>query len=319
MKWQATAPSNIALIKYMGKFSCSGNQAYNPSLSYTLSDLTTSVELELIDNPQDIWQPLTGQNFIFSPGEQQRYLNHLNFVKKQLNFSGSFLVRSANNFPMGCGLASSASSFAALTLCAVKAISVLDKNINLSIEKIAELSRYGSGSSCRSFFSPWALWEEEKICVINLPYTDLLHHVVLVSNEKKIVNSSSAHKNVLTSLLFQERPLRAKIRLQELIKSLDEKNWHQAYVIVWQEFWDMHLLFETCATPFSYMLPSTLAVLNYLRNYWKIYNDGPLVTMDAGTNIHLLFRSDQKKMLEAIASDIKEDILNKYSNSCNNL
>ena len=44
-KWVASAPSNIALIKYMGKTDEQDNRPTNRSLSYTLNHLRTTVEL----------------------------------------------------------------------------------------------------------------------------------------------------------------------------------------------------------------------------------------------------------------------------------
>ena len=46
MRWYASAPSNIALIKYMGKTDYNGNKPTNSSLSYTLTHLNTHVEIE---------------------------------------------------------------------------------------------------------------------------------------------------------------------------------------------------------------------------------------------------------------------------------
>lgn len=46
MQWFAQAPANIALIKYMGKKDDKNNSPDNPSLSYTLNNLLTSVLLE---------------------------------------------------------------------------------------------------------------------------------------------------------------------------------------------------------------------------------------------------------------------------------
>ena len=37
-----------------------------------------------------------------------------------------------------------------------------------------------------------------------------------------------------------------------------------------------------------------------LENFWHKNKDGPIITMDAGPNIHLLFRQDQKKMCDEI-------------------
>lgn len=46
MHWFAQAPANIALIKYMGKKDENSNLPDNSSLSYTLSNLLSSVKLE---------------------------------------------------------------------------------------------------------------------------------------------------------------------------------------------------------------------------------------------------------------------------------
>ncbi len=46
MQWFAQAPANIALIKYMGKKDNEKNIPDNPSLSYTLNNLLSSVVLE---------------------------------------------------------------------------------------------------------------------------------------------------------------------------------------------------------------------------------------------------------------------------------
>ena len=59
---EASAPSNIALIKYMGKTSESGNWPTNASLSYTLEHLRSFVVLEPEGGEQDQWKPLAGRN-----------------------------------------------------------------------------------------------------------------------------------------------------------------------------------------------------------------------------------------------------------------
>jgi diphosphomevalonate decarboxylase len=58
MKVEASAPSNIALIKYMGKTLATGNIPTNASLSYTLEHLRSFVTLESAG--ADSWQPLAG-------------------------------------------------------------------------------------------------------------------------------------------------------------------------------------------------------------------------------------------------------------------
>ncbi|MEE9452351.1 MAG: diphosphomevalonate decarboxylase, partial [Gammaproteobacteria bacterium] len=157
MKWQASAPSNIALIKYMGKADTQSNTAINDSLSFTLNHLYTRVELEITDNKKDQWQALEGTDLypiVLNSQSQARFLQHLNFLKQHFNFNQNFMVRSGNNFPVSAGLASSASSFAALTQCATQAICELQQRETLPPATLAQLSQQGSGSSCRSFFSP---------------------------------------------------------------------------------------------------------------------------------------------------------------------
>lgn len=311
MKWQAEAPTNIALIKYMGKKDATSNIPLNASLSYTLDNLRSFVELEQTINSADSWEPLQDPRATFIPElntiEQQRFLRHLALLKKQFNYTGNFIVRSANNFPAGCGLASSAASFAALTLCAVQALTALSHAEPMDRTAMAELSRQGSGSSCRSFFSPWVLWRDAKVAKVNLPYQDLLHHVAVVSHQKKLVNSSEAHRRVQTSALFNGRVERAEQRLIELSHSLAHQEWRAAYLTVWQEFWDMHALFQTAKQPFGYLQPASLTVLDYLSEYWENNGDGPLITLDAGPNVHMLFRADQAAMANEIKNTLAKN------------
>ena len=174
MSWFAQAPANIALIKYMGKKDRQKNIPDNPSLSYTLNNLLTDVELERNTGSCDVWEPLE-PNFVLSTAAQERFLRHLTHLKAYFNYQGHFTVRSRNNFPHSSGLASSASSFAALTKCAVSALSDITQTPPPSVEMQANFSREGSGSSCRSFFSPWAIWDEETVTPIELPYMSLIH------------------------------------------------------------------------------------------------------------------------------------------------
>lgn len=302
MHWQASAPANIALIKYMGKKDSSSNLPDNSSLSYTLNNLLTTVRLELIQGTQDVWQPLD-KGFNLSSAGQQRYLAHLQRMKDYFNYQGAFLLQSGNNFPHGSGLASSASSFAALTRCAASALSDLTDTDLPSVNKQAQWSRQGSGSSCRSFYSPWVLWEEDEITPITLPYETLIHQVVIIDGKEKKVSSSEAHQRVKSSDFYIDRAHRAETRLQALLEVLEAKNWSSAYEICWHEFQDMHHLFSTCELPFSYMTERSIDLLNVLQQVWDHQGDGPIVTMDAGPNIHLLYRPDQLERAEQFEQD----------------
>jgi diphosphomevalonate decarboxylase len=309
MYWLAHAPANIALIKYMGKKDELLNIPDNSSLSYTLNDLRSTVRLEKLSSKKDIWEPLVIpggiSELVLSIEGQKKFLDHLARIKAYFNYEGGFLIQSCNNFPHSSGMASSASSFAALTRCATIALSEITQKPLPSVEEQAQLSRLGSGSSCRSFFSPWALWSEKEVKAVDLPYQELIYQGVVISNKKKEVSSSEAHNRVKSSPFYETRSQTAEENLRVLLNALISKDWNTAYHICWREFHDMHRLFSTCEQPFTYMTENSVALLHDLEQFWDKKGDGPIVTMDAGPNIHLLYRPDQ----EDIARQIKRDYL----------
>ena len=310
---EASAPSNIALIKYMGKADTKLNKPTNSSLSFCLDKLRTFIRIKA--NPEltaDTWAPLRRPDLLpieLSEKGLEKFLAHFQFLKKEFKLGGFFEIESANNFPSDCGLASSASSYAALTQVvhdwAKKNASA--PKMDYRPKELAKLSQKGSGSSCRSFFSPWALWHADGAESMQLPYQNLKHQVLLCDVSIKKVTSSEAHVRVTTSDLFIGRPERAETRLHKLSGALRSENWKHAFELCWNEFWDMHALFHTAVPAFMYMNESTMKSLLMLHKNWIEKGDGPLVTMDAGSNIHLLFRADQAALYaESIAHFRKE-------------
>ncbi|MDR0677750.1 MAG: hypothetical protein LBF57_03725 [Holosporaceae bacterium] len=294
-KWICRAPSNIALIKYMGKLR--GNIPCNSSLSYTLDRLATEVALE----------PCSKYNRFITELDKsaaKRFLKHLKNIKKHFGYKGFFQIESSNNFPKSAGIASSASSFAALTKCAVTAICEINSLPSLSLEEMSRLSRKGSGSSCRSFFSPWSLWKKYEAKEISLKIGSLDHDLALVNSCAKTVSSNQAHRLVKSSLLFKGRAQRAEKRLQNLIDCFNTDRWSSAYQICHEEFWDMHVLFETSSPCFGYIHPETIMILEEVRKFWRKNNDGPIVTIDAGPNVHFLWRKNQKELRKQLKEDI---------------
>ena len=284
----------------MGK--TEGNFPTNPSLSYTLEHLVSGVELEPVD-AEDSWESLSGEEWMalsMSKKEQERFLSFFKKLKHIFNLEGQFKVRSGNNFPKSSGAASSASSFSALTQAVYHF--ALEKGCTkpLSTEELALISRQGSGSSCRSFFAPWCLWDEDKVQSVFFPYEKLHHDLILCGQGEKKVSSSEAHQRVRTSPYFEGRASRARDRLKTLTAGMKEKNWVSMKQVVQKEFEDMHNLFETARPFFSYHTEKSRKVLKILDQFWKEKQDGPLITMDAGPHIHLLYRLDQMHLKQQI-------------------
>ena len=311
----ARAPSNIALIKYMGKVDSFRNVPTNASLSLTLNDLCTFAQLIPQDKnfefesimPEGVPENLKDRAHVpdLDVKGSERILNHVTRVIEACEklyphydlpyqkLEGGRL-RTANTFPAQTGIASSASSFAAVTL-AVAAASCTDRekfNAQYALsefkQSLAQISRQGSGSSCRSFEGPYVMWEQEEARRVTAGMPVMTDLVCIVSRGAKKVGSSEAHTRVRTSALWKERVERVTERLGELSHALKEGLIPKVSDLVWAEAWEMHSLFHTAEPPFSYFQPRTMELLQWLDHEAK---PRPIVTLDAGPNVHILVPS----------------------------
>ena len=89
------------------------------------------------------------------------------------------------------------------------------------------------------------------------------------------------------------------------MSALKNQKWKETYQVVWEEFEDMQRLFETSQPGFSYRNDRVKKTLKVLDQFWKDYKDGPLVTMDAGACIHLLYRCDQQHIRRQIQNQLR--------------
>ena len=304
----ATAPSNIALIKYMGKSCDKENIADNISLSFTLKDKLAKVELSVADNWS--WSSLGDSRMMLSLNdvEKKKYIDFAKKVSGQLGIKSCFLIKSGCDFPVSCGIASSAASFAALTACLVNAASYLVKDFEIDFNFMVSISKHGSGSSVRSFLNNWVVWDGS-IKNIESNFKNCRHKEVTVCSAKKEISSSNAHKLVKTSLLYENRNKRALHRFNVIQDALIKKDWQSIFKYSWQEFWDMHSLFHTADPFFSYIKPDTMYVLDQVQLFWQKNKDGPVVTLDAGSNIHFIYRNDQDIMINNFLDNFRDKYL----------
>jgi len=318
------APSNIALIKYMGKIDGSANLPENASLSMTLDRLATWVEIEAIPmGSERAGKPSVVTLLPEAPrarggglrvpdlneagcGKVIRHVERARAAMREIfpcfglaaEIEGRDLVlRSGNSFPEASGIASSASSFAAITLATAYACArephAFERAFESRIElrrALARVSRQGSGSSCRSFEGPFVLWEGESACGVPSGLPALRHFVVLVSENAKEVSSSEAHARVKTSPLWQGRRQRAELRLEKMRGALAQGDLPSIARHAWCEAWEMHSLFHTSEDPFSYWKPATMDVLHWLAPFVRAAENPPIVTLDAGPNVHVIVR-----------------------------
>ena len=121
----------------------------------------------------------------------------------------------------------------------------------------------------------------------------------MTDNRKKPVSSSVAHEKILHSPLFKGRVKRAEKRMDDLWFALSAQDWKACFKVTWEEFQDLHQLYESVGI--MYQNDKSRAILQKLKAFWKKYEDGPLVTMDAGSAVHLLYRLDQKQLADHVS------------------
>jgi diphosphomevalonate decarboxylase len=315
----ARAPTNIALVKYMGKVDAHLNLATNPSLSMTLDQLSSIAEISPIEGdseprirwvkepPSDLpaldgleWKTpeLKGAGLEkvekFLARAEAELRPRMEAEELDFELEGSFELRTSNSFPAGTGIASSAASFAAMTL-AISAMGVKDREAFQAklltggrfVESLSQVARMGSGSACRSMMGPWIGWAGTQVEALPSQFEDWSLIVLLLSTEEKSVGSSEAHRRVMEADGWSNRVDRASRRFLEVRQALAMGDRSHLAQTAWQEFWDMHSLFHTSYPPFTYWRGETLEMLKVLSK-WIEEDKPPVVTMDAGPNIHLM-------------------------------
>lgn len=145
MQASAVAHPNVALIKYWGKHAdASGNLPAAGSLSLTLGRLSTRTRVRL---DSELAQDALKLNGCESRRDLPRLRDCLAPLRRRAGNNCPVAVDSANDFPTGAGLASSASGMAALALAAANALGVAEDG-----ELVGRAAMAGSGSAPRSLF-----------------------------------------------------------------------------------------------------------------------------------------------------------------------
>lgn len=314
------APTNIALLKYWGK-QCEAKQwPANNSLSMTLSEWKTKCRISVLKGEG-------GHEFYFndrllqaSDGFAKKAYSHIDLLTKKLSLTKRFKVCSENTFPTGCGVASSASSMAALTLGILLAGLDLDHLDDLvdagwDLNKIADLARLGSGSACRSLLGGFVLWEAgnkaENQCVSQLydetwwPLEDTL---IVFSDKPKSVSSSQAHKNAWSSPFFAPRVAGCPERQLLMSEGIRKKDFSLLGPALESEALEMHAVMMTANPATNYLSKDSMEFLASFRRFRQEKDAQLWFTIDAGPNIHILGEPKEQEKLASYLKTIDSDI-----------
>src|SRR5210317_2356019 len=149
------SPSNIALVKYWGKYPV--QLPANPSISFTLSAAATTTTLK--------YKKGTGKVTVFLEGKEApsflpKIHTFLDRTQTLFPFTDQydFEIHTSNSFPHSSGIASSASGMSALALCLMSIKKELGLTISDFFHEASEAARLGSGSGSRSVYGPLAAW-----------------------------------------------------------------------------------------------------------------------------------------------------------------
>jgi len=304
------APSNIALIKYWGTRDLNRTLPFNPSFSMTLRHCTTRTTVAGIEDAvtdEVLVQGLEGGLQAAPEAFAQGVVSHLDKLRSWAEVAHRFRVATENSFPMGAGLASSASGFAALALAVVESL-----GREISPETASRLARHsGSGSAARSVMGGYVEWpadgSEDGSATQVFPAThwDLRDVVAILDTSEKRVSSRAGHKLAETSPYFAHRLEQLPRRLREVRQAVADRDFSRLAPMVEEEAIDLHLIAMSSKPPIFYWRPGSLAVLALAR---ELRENGVEVcsTMDAGANVHLICTSAAEERVVAALEELPE-------------
>jgi diphosphomevalonate decarboxylase len=305
---QAEAPSNIAFLKYWGKSNSELQWPAGDSLSMTLKNAKTITKLS--DASEDI---------IYFNGQitqDVKISSALAFLRKEIGFNNPLRIETSNTFPSSCGIASSASGMAALTIAFIAKATQTNSLEELEVQGysrtlLSHLARRCSGSAGRSLYGGYVEWLKGSdplsqeinplFCEKPWPLHDL---ILIVSQDKKSVSSSKAHQSAFTSPLFSTRLAGLPERLQAIKEAITKQNMEQLGPLLETEALEMHAIIMTAALPVEYLLPETTELLKWIREQRVKGRFRAWFTIDAGPNIHLICEaSEVSKVYGALQQD----------------
>ena len=312
-KVEWNSPSNIAIVKYWGKF---GEQLpRNPSISFTLNSATTTTKVSWESQHNTKLDKDKGLilEFYFE-GErnlsfEKRILKYFSSLREIFPFISQlkFKIESTNTFPHSSGIASSASAMSAISLCLCSIENKLFNTLNdqeAFFRKASYVARLGSGSACRSVYPKAALWGElselpksSNLYAISLldevhpVFVDFHDDILIINSKEKKVSSSVGHSLMDHNYYAKARFNQANSHVLELLEVLRLGDIEKFGALLEQEALTLHALMMTSNPPYLLFQENTLKGIELIwdfRNRTKL----PLYfTLDAGPNLHLLYPS----------------------------
>ena len=297
-KITAISCANIAFIKYWGRRDHALRLPLNSSISMNLDSATTTTTV--------LFDPALPADQVVVEGAEnadqtaRRVSEHLDRIRTLAGISACARVVSRNSFPMGAGIASSASAFAALTVAACAAA-----GLELDERALTLLARLGSGSACRSIPAGFVEWHaadthEGSYAELIAPpeHWDLCDLIAIVQTEHKKVGSTKGHELVDPSPFAGARLAAAERALPIVRAALLRRDFATFGEETEQEAIRMHAVAMTSQPSLLYWSPETVRIMHAVRD-WRAEGLPAYFTIDAGANVHVLCQGADAADLES--------------------
>ena len=293
MKATAIAPSNLALMKYMGRKDDQLRLPANGSVAMNLSGCQTTTTVEF--SPE-----FTVDSLLIDGQEEgtasKRAFAHLDRIRDMFGVTDKARIESKNTFPRSTGLSSSSSGLAALTVAAVAALGK-----SLSPRELSILARQGSGSACRSIPNGFTEWldretsdESYAVSIFPSEHWDLCDVVAVITTKPKKTTSSDTHVLVRQSPRFAPRVAGMPVRIEECKRYLAARDLSKLGPLVESESDDLHALYESVGIVHrSAEARELCALVTGWRTEVPVY-----YSLNTGQNVHLLCEAKDVEILQ---------------------
>jgi diphosphomevalonate decarboxylase len=307
----ARAGANIAFIKYWGNRPGADNLPLNPSISMTLSECVTTTAVALLDGRASN-DEIRLDDAPPSEKSASRISAFLDRVRRIAGREERVRVASWNSFPTGCGIASSASGFAAL---AVAASAVYE--IEADAAELSRIARLGSGSAARSVqggfveLHPGSTHEESFAGQIapETYWPELCDLVAVVSHKEKPVSSADGHRIAHTSEALAGRLAAIPDRARRVREGILRRDLALLGEAAEEDALSMHAVMMTSKPALIYWNDGTLKVMCAVYGL-RARGVPAYFTIDAGPNVHVItLRKDAARVGEEIAREAGCEIL----------
>lgn len=305
MQATANAGANIALIKYWGVRDAALHLPLNDSVSFTLDAARTTTSVTF--DPELPADTLEIGATVAAPAALARASRHLDHLRRLAGVETRARMVSENTFPMGAGIASSASAFAALTAAGAAALALV-----LDSRELSRIARLGSGSAARSIEGGFVWWHagedhassfaEQLAPPEHWPLRDI---VAVVATEEKAVGSAEGHTLAATSPFLNARLAEVAHQLPLARRAILERDLATLGPIIEADALAMHFVMMSSTPPLFYWAPATITLIKATQR-WRAAGMPVYFTIDAGPNVHLICEAADADTVERELRDLPD-------------